>query len=478
MRTSYLVVIPLYNHAASVAGVIRDVLALLETCPDYSDYPDCPCKSGSSDRSGSYGCSSSQSHPDNRGSRASSGSPFGSGSSDSLEPGVSANYRLLVVDDGSTDGGGELVASLISELDTAGAALQQEAAGSGSGSVMLLRHERNRGKGEAILSAANWAAERGFTHLITLDADGQHKAADIPAMLRQSQARPQAIVVGARDFSVSNVPGASKFGRSFSGFWMRVQTGQSVSDMQSGFRVYPVSILRGLKFAEKRFAFEMEVLVKAAWSGFEIVSLPIQVYYPPREQRVSHFRKFYDNFRITLMNTKLTVRALIPLPFIRREHDAEGKISILRPLESLRRLLLQDNTPFNLAASTFAAVLINILPLVGLQSIVTLLAIGWFRLNRLWTLTVHHALWPPLIIPVCVEGGHLLLHGRLLTEISWATIAGEAHLRLLEWILGGIVFGPMLALLFGGVVYLAAARIRSGLRAMAQVAPGVGGSDA
>ena len=493
MHTRYLVVIPLYNHASAIAGVVGDVLA---RC------------------SGSFA--------------------------------AQGGLQLLVVDDGSTDGGGEIAGGLIAEAagycsanlseerNNNKSARSEEVPGDESASIEeapggssascgsaqgtarcgkiqgaaryedhfgcdvalnaaaspvqanaadaaprlhLLRHERNRGKGEAILSAAEWAAERGFTHIITLDADGQHKAEDLPAMLHESQLRPQAVIVGARDFSVRNVPGASRFGRSFSGFWMRVQTGLKVSDMQSGFRVYPVSILRSLKFSEKRFAFEMEVLVKAAWSGFEIISHPVRVYYPERSERVSHFRKFYDNFRITLMNTKLTVRALIPLPFIKREHDEAGRVSVLHPLESLRRLLLRKNTPFTLAASTFAAVLINILPLIGLQSVITLLAIGWFRLNRLWTLTVHHALWPPLIIPFCVEGGHFLLHGRLLTEISWATIAGEARWRILEWVLGGLVFGPLLALLGGALVYFAAFKIRRGLKCAQTAVSGERGSD-
>lgn len=405
MTPSYLVVIPLYNHGSTIAEVVAEVLRAC--CPE-------------------------------TGGQAGAGNPY---------------PALLVLDDGSTDQGGQVVRALMDTINAGGAATR----------LKLLAHERNLGKGAAILSAAAWAAERGFTHIITLDADGQHRASDMAALRAESENKPQAIVVGARDFSSRNIPGSSRFGRSFSGFWMRVQTGLAVSDMQSGFRVYPVSILQGLRFTEKRFAFEMEVLVKAAWSGFEVLSAPVQVYYPPPAERISHFRKFRDNLRITIMNTKLTVRALIPIPFVRREHDSEGKISILRPLESIRRLLLRRNTPLDLGKSTFVAVLINILPLIGLQSIITLLAIGWLRLNRVWTLTVHHALWPPLIIPFCIEAGHWLRHGELLTEFSRATIAEQAPARIFEWLLGGLVFGPLLALLAGGVVYLAARRIRSRL---------------
>lgn len=402
MNENYLIVIPLYNHGATITSVVGEIFAASRDVP----------------------------------------------------------VSLLVVDDGSTDGGTKAV-----QLLQAGLAQNIVAEGIPAHSLHILSHKRNLGKGVAIRNAAAWAVERGFTHIITLDADGQHKAEDITVLKQSSLQAPQAIIVGARDFSAANIPRASKFGRSFSGFWMRVQTGLKVSDMQSGFRVYPASIICCLIFAEKRFAFEMEVLVKAAWSGFEIKSVPIQVYYPPAAERVSHFKKLYDNFRISLMNTKLTIRALIPLPFIKRERGEGGKISILHPAESIRRLLLQDNTPFTLGLSTFAAVLINILPLIGLQSILTLLAIGWFKLNRVWTLSVHHALWPPLIIPVCVEGGYWLRNGKFLTDISWPTIAHEAPARLLEWVIGGIVFGPLLAFICALAVHLAALRIKSGLTA-------------
>jgi glycosyltransferase involved in cell wall biosynthesis len=396
MVCKYLVVIPLYNHAGSIAGVIADICAV---CGSQQ-----PCAPVST---------------------------------------------ILVVDDGSTDGGGEVVEQLAAESDEAHGQIKVE----------LLCQKSNQGKGAAILLAAAWAADHMFTHIITLDADGQHSATDIPALLHESTVRPQAFIVGARDFSVNNIPGASRFGRSFSGFWMRVQTGVKVSDMQSGFRIYPIAPLRGLKLREKRFAFEMEVLVKAVWSGFAVYSYPVQVYYPPKEERVSHFHKFYDNLRISLMNTKLTVRALIPLPFLKREQDEQGRISVLRPLESIRRLLCQKNTPLKLGFSTGVAILVNLLPLIGLQSIITLLAIGWFRLHRVWTLSVHHALWPPILIPFCIEGGYLLRHGRFLTEISWSTMIEQAHLRLLEWVLGGVVFGPLLALFGGWLVYAVALQI-------------------
>jgi glycosyltransferase involved in cell wall biosynthesis len=370
---------------------------------------------------------------------------------------VSATAVVLVVNDGSTDDADEVLRALAARYNT------DEHADNGS--LHCIRHERNLGKGAAILTAAAWAEQRGFTHLVTLDADTQHNPKDIPVMTEASLRSPHSILVGARNFRSPNIPFVSRFGRSFSGFWMRVQTGQKVDDMQCGFRVYPVYMLRALSLVEKRFAFELEVLVKAAWSGCPILSVPIQVYYPPPSERISHFRIVRDNICITLMNTKFTVRALIPLPFKKQNFENDENISLLRPMQSLRKLLRKTGTPYNLALSTFIAVMLNMLPLPGLQSIFTLAAIGRFHLNRVWTLALHHALWPPLLIPISVEGGYWLRHGEPLTGLSWEILTDQAWSRLLEWILGGLVFGPVVALLCALPVFCAAKHICSCMNA-------------
>lgn len=351
------------------------------------------------------------------------------------------DFDCLVVNDGSTDNAAEV-------LEAAEARYPER--------LHVLRHEKNLGKGKAILSAAAWAGERGFTHLITIDADGQHLPEELPMFFEAVSREPLTLWVGYRDFSASNVPSSSAFGRAFSAFWLRVQTGVPAPDVQSGFRAYPVGLLRHLSFSESRYSFETEVLVRAAWAGFRLGSLPITVYYPPRSERVSHFDKVKDNIRISLLNTRLTVRALVPLPFTQHETGEGGKISARRPLASLRILLGASNTPGLLALSTFVAVLANMLPTPGFQSLLLLFLIGWLRLNRVWSLAVSHLCWPPLVIALCIEAGHFIRHGEFLVEISWQTLGREGLERIWEWVVGGIFFGPFFALFCGGAVYLAA----------------------
>ena len=353
--------------------------------------------------------------------------------------------HVWVVDDGSTDGG----ADSLTELP-----------------VQVIRLPANAGKGKALLAGADALRRAGCTHMLTLDADDQHYPEDIPAFLEAIAAQPHAFIVGARDFSGANIPKSSRFGRSFSAFWMFVQTGQRVSDMQSGYRAYPLAALECLSLRESRYSFEIDVLVQAAWAGFAIREIPVRVRYPRREERVSHFHPLCDNMRITLLNTRLTVRALLPVPFRHHALDAEGHISLLSPCKSLA-LLLKKASPVHLAVSAGVSLGICTLPLLGLQSILLLCAINALRLDRLCALVVIPLSWPPLLPGVCVLVGYRLWHGQWLTAFTVQTLGYEAGQRFLEWIVGSLVLAPLAGTALAIVVWLMAQGVRASCRAQA-----------
>ena len=201
--------------------------------------------------------------------------------------------RVMVVDDGSNDVGVDALEGL--EVD-------------------IIRHSKNLGKGAAILSAAKKALGSGMTHMVTVDADGQHDPDDLRHFIPELEAHPDAIIVGKRDFHGGYVPASSRVGRAISNFWLRVETGRSLGDAQSGFRAYPIYLFEQLKLRERRYSFEIEVLVKAAWAGIELREVDISIYYPSPAERVSHFHLFWDNLRLSLLNARLIMRAVIPLP--------------------------------------------------------------------------------------------------------------------------------------------------------------------
>ncbi len=173
----------------------------------------------------------------------------------------------------------------------------------------LLRHTENIGKGEALLSGAKKAKELGFSSFFAVDADGQHFAHEIENF--KDKDLENCIVIGCRRFG-ENVPGSSKFGRKFSNFWIKTETGLILDDTQSGFRSYPISIL-DLELKKKHYDFEIEVLVKHAWNGGCIEEVEIEVYYPEATERVSHFHAFRDNFRLTRLHSGLVFRRWLGL---------------------------------------------------------------------------------------------------------------------------------------------------------------------
>jgi glycosyltransferase involved in cell wall biosynthesis len=188
---------------------------------------------------------------------------------------------VLIVDDGST--------SPLPELPGCG----------------VLRLDRNRGKGAALRAGFQRAAELGFSHAITLDADGQHFAEDIPKFLAVAQTRPDALVVGVRDFYASACPPARRWANNVSSFWFRVETGLRLGDSQCGFRCYPLALAQRLKTRSGRYAFELEFLVRSTRLGAPIVAVPVKCVYKPEHLSRSHFRPARDFAHITIMNLLL-----------------------------------------------------------------------------------------------------------------------------------------------------------------------------
>jgi len=174
--------------------------------------------------------------------------------------------------------------------------------------LIILRHDTNKGKGEAILSGARKAKELGYKYFISLDGDGQHLASQIEKIINSCDGDNQ-IIIGARNFEIENVPSGSKFGRWFSNFWATWDTEQEIKDSLSGFRLYPTSIL-DLDIKTSRFDWEMEVLVKHSWKNRLIKEVIIDCYYPTPEERVSHFKKFWDTAAIVMVHIRL-----LPLKF-------------------------------------------------------------------------------------------------------------------------------------------------------------------
>ena len=216
---------------------------------------------------------------------------------------LARDVPVRVVIDGSTDGSPELLAAL-----------------AGDPRLEVWRLEKNSGKGSAVLHGTRLALGQGFTHVLCMDADGQHPAALIPRYFGYSAMYPQAAVFGRPVFDES-APALRVNGRKVSNFWANLETlGWGIDDSLFGMRLYParelVETFESTCFA-RRFDFDPEVAVRLAWRGVPILNLPTPVRYLSREEGgVSQFRYLRDNVLLTWMHTRLFFGFLARLPWL------------------------------------------------------------------------------------------------------------------------------------------------------------------
>jgi len=177
-------------------------------------------------------------------------------------------------------------------------------------------HAKNRGKGAAMWTGAHMARAHGFTHMLQIDADGQHNTADVAEFINDSKAHPQAIISGAPQFDES-APKARVYGRKVTDFWVALETGcLTIKDSLCGFRIYPLNEFEQVfdrYHVGKRMDFDTDVLVKSVWQGIDVRFIDTNVIY--LENSVSHFHYLQDNLRLIWLHTRLMFGMIIRLPY-------------------------------------------------------------------------------------------------------------------------------------------------------------------
>jgi glycosyltransferase involved in cell wall biosynthesis len=365
---------------------------------------------------------------------------------------------VIVVDDGCTDGGPQTL---------------------NGQPVVLLRHARNRGKGAALRTGFRHARRLGYTHAVTLDSDGQHFPEDLPALVEESRLHPDAVVVGVRDMGGEHVPGHSHMGKGFSNFWLRTAAGVSVRDTQSGYRVYPLRHVTRARTVSRGFTFECEILVKLAWHGCPVREAPVRVHYPPKGERVSHYKLFWDTVWFTVFYLYANHRRLLwPVPnrrFVPRPPRAPGlrgwwgrmrelaelpkeleqKGSPWRRFKSLVRYLVREaSTPGDLGFAAGIGAFIGCTPLIGFHWLLALYAATRLHINRVATLAATNVSFGPLTAVIALASiwlGKLMLGQTFLPPetLDWAVIGRFAAESLGAWLLGSFIIGLAAAFAVG-----------------------------
>lgn len=196
---------------------------------------------------------------------------------------------IFIVCDGSDDATLKVAASLSDKAQT-------------------VSYSPNRGKGYALKQGFKAAQKAGFDYAITMDADGQHFAEDIPSFLKKIEEGCGEMFIGNRNLAAENMPRKNTFANRFSNFWFALYTWQSVPDTQSGYRAYPLAKVR--MPLTNRYEAELEMILRMAWRGVKMVPVPVRVFYATGDEYVSFYRG-KDGVRISLLNTVMLLVSIV-----------------------------------------------------------------------------------------------------------------------------------------------------------------------
>ena len=325
----------------------------------------------------------------------------------------------------------------------------------------LVRLERNCGKAAALRAGFQRALELGFTHAITMDSDGQHFAADLPAFLAAAQAQPDALMVGVRDLRACGAPAGRRRSNAVSTFWFRVETGVRLGDTQCGFRCYPLSLAQRLKVRSGRYAFELEFLVRASWVGTPIVAVPVKCVYQPEHLRSSHFRPVADLAHITGMNIGLVLQSWVVPPLLRTAWSYGQRNTLRTTLHAFFSDHAED--PLRLALAAGLGLFFGIAPIWGYQMIAAAAMAHLLGLNKAIALLASNISIPPMM-PFILYGalalGHWLFTGqRLVLALDQMTKA-RALSFFWQWIVGSLALGALVGATGTLITYVLAKLVR------------------
>lgn len=352
--------------------------------------------------------------------------------------GVIADVKLyasdiIVVNDGSTDNTAQILSSIPD--------------------IKVIDYPKNRGKGYALKLGLTKAQEWGYRYAITIDSDGQHYADDIPVFIDRIEQKPDSLLIGARNLTADNMPSKNTFANKFSNFWYKVETGKKLVDTQSGFRLYPLDKLRKIRLITRRYEFEVEIIVRAAWRGVNVKNVPIKVYYPPEGERISHFRPLRDFTRISLLNTVLVLYALLfyyPWRFL----QALTLENIKKFID--RHIIHSNDSNLRMAAAMGWGVFCGIIPIWGYQMIFAGVSAHFMKLNKVIAITFSNISIPPMI-PFILYGSVVVGAKILGIENAFAleNITLESVTRSLgQYIVGSVALAAMAGILTFFIAFL------------------------
>ncbi|MDR6966075.1 glycosyltransferase involved in cell wall biosynthesis [Flavobacterium arsenatis] len=329
--------------------------------------------------------------------------------------------------------------------------------------IAILNLPKNKGKGNALREGFKKAKDLKYQYAITIDSDGQHYPDDIPVFIDHlEKAEKEVLLIGNRNMDQEGIPKKSSFGNKFSNFWFWFETGITLEDTQSGYRLYPLRFIPKRLYTNK-FEFEIEVIVRTVWNGVEVKNIPINILYDPNE-RVSHFRPFKDFTRISILNTILVIITLLyikPRDFFRSLKKKSFRDFIREDV------LASSDSNLKKALSIALGVFVGIAPVWGFQTLAVISLAVVLRLNKALAFAFSNISIPPMI-PFIVWGsleiGSLFVSNPIVFNWDTSINFQEVKIHLFQYLVGSFVLATVMAILFGVGSYLVLSLSKSSRR--------------
>lgn len=344
---------------------------------------------------------------------------------------------IIIINDGSTDTTAKILANY-SQLEVS-------------------HLKENRGKGNALKKGFRLAQELGYRYAITLDSDGQHYPKDIPKFIDELQKPHEKpiLVIGSRQMDSPGVPQGNSFGNIFSSWWVYIETGYSLKDTQSGFRLYPLEVVNNIRLFTPKFEFEIEIMVKSAWRGVELKNIPIDVLYDPKE-RVTHFRPVIDITRITLLNIWFVFVSFFFVKPVRKLKEIRKKGGQRFWKEDILKI---QETPLQKAKAIALGVFIGISPFWGLHSLIVFFAAEYFKLNKVLAFFASNVSIPPMIpflLYFSYQFGAIILGNEPDATLNIENIenALDILMGVKQYLIGSFALAAISALVLGVLFFL------------------------
>ena len=343
--------------------------------------------------------------------------------------------NIIVVNDGSTDNTNDILKNFEN--------------------FEIISYSKNKGKGFALKTGFKKAIEFGYKYAITIDSDGQHNPDELPIFLNEIVKNPNSFVVGIRNLKQENMPQKSGVANRISNFWFNFFTDTNLEDTQSGYRLYPLEVVDKLNLFTNKYEFELEVLVKGSWKGAKIIPVSINAYYPPKEERVTHFRPFKDFARISILNTFFSIWTILYIkPY-----------KILRSINKkkiynffLDNFIKSSDSNAKIVFSVMLGVFMGIVPIWGYQLISAIALAYILKLNKpivIVAANISIAPMMPIIIYLSYVTGVIFMGNSMQNVSSINNISFEfIKNNFIQYIVGSTILAMLSSILFGMFIFI------------------------